>query len=376
MKKILFISHDDSLSGAPMLLMNLMDLINEEKKYSIKIVIKNKVGYLSKEFSKRGDTLIWKQNNKLSFFENFLKRALRSKKRYYKNQNKIQNWIDESDVLISNTITNGDFFKSFDFSKVNKVISYIHELEYVTSIFSNSQDFKYLFSANMNFMVPSKAVALHLINNLNISESKISYLNYYIPSKERVVTQKNNFDADFLIGMVGTLEWRKGIDLLPIIVAFFFKKYPLSNVKFIWKGASQKGVEYEKVLFELKKINKIDKVIFELPSMEMESFYNSIDVLLMCSKEDPYPLVVLEAASFSKPTVCFSNAGGAPEFVQDDAGAIVPFLDIECLVDSLYEFSIDKELSIKKGIVAYKRYSELHHSKNLIKQQFKKSIAV
>lgn len=374
--KILFISHDDSLSGAPILLMNLIDLINEEKKYSIKIVIKNKVGYLSDEFSKRGDTLIWKQIKKLSFFEKILKRALRSKKKYYKNQNEIQNWIDESDVLISNTITNGDFFKSFDISKVNKIISYIHELEYVTSLFSKSQDFKYLFSANMSFMVPSKAVASHLINNLDISESKISYLNYYIPSKERVVKSKNNLDIEFVIGMVGSLEWRKGIDLLPIIVASFFKKHPMSNVKFIWKGAVKKGIEFEKILFELNKIDKIDKVTFELPSMEMENFYNSIDVLLMCSKEDPYPLVVLEAASFRKPTICFSSAGGAPEFVQEDAGAIIPFLDIESMVDNLYKFSVDKEGCLKKGIVAYNRYSELHLSKSLIKEQFRNNIAV
>jgi len=376
MKKILFISHDDSLSGAPILLKNLIDLINEEKKYSIKIVIKNKVGYLSEEFSKRGDTLIWKQNNKLSFLDRILKKVFKFTKQYYKNQNKIQHWIDESDVLISNTITNGDFFKSFDFSKVNKVISYIHELEYVTSIFSNSQDFKYLFSVNMNFMVPSKAVALHLINNLNIQASKISYLNYYIPSKVKVVKPINNLNADFFIGMVGTLEWRKGIDLLPIIVAHFFKIHPLSNVKFMWKGASKKGIEYEKVLFELKKIDKIDKVIFEFPSMEMETFYNTIDVLLMCSKEDPYPLVVLEAAGYRKPTICFSGAGGAPEFVQEDAGATVPYLDIESLVDRLYEFSIDNEKCIMKGLVAYNRYTALHLSKSLIKQQFEKNITV
>lgn len=376
MKKILFISHDDSLSGAPMLLMNLIDLINEEKKYSIKIVIKNKAGYLSEEFSKRVETLIWKQNNKLSFLERILKKVFRSKKKFYKNQNKIQHWIDESDVLISNTITNGDFFKSFDFTKVNKVMSYVHELEYVTSIFSNSEDFKYLFSANMNFMVPSKAVALHLINNLNIPASKISYLNYYIPSKVKEVKPKNNLDSDFFIGMVGTLEWRKGIDLLPIIVAYFFKTHPLSNVKFIWKGASKKGFEYEKVLFELKKIDKIDKVIFESPSMEMETFYNTIDVLLMCSKEDPYPLVVLEAASYRRPTVCFANAGGAPEFVQEDAGAIVPYLDIESLVDRLHEFSIDNDKCIKKGLVAYNRFTELHFSKSLIKQQFEQNITV
>ncbi|MDH6063711.1 hypothetical protein, partial [Umezakia ovalisporum] len=39
--------------------------------------------------------------------------------------------------------------------------------------------------------------------------------------------------------------------------------------------------------------------------------------------------VCLEAASLGKPILCFDKAGGEPEFVEDDCGFIVPYLDLD-----------------------------------------------
>jgi glycosyltransferase involved in cell wall biosynthesis len=38
---------------------------------------------------------------------------------------------------------------------------------------------------------------------------------------------------------------------------------------------------------------------------------------------------MLEAALQGKPIVCFDNSGGAPEFVEQDAGFVVPGFDVE-----------------------------------------------
>ena len=47
--------------------------------------------------------------------------------------------------------------------------------------------------------------------------------------------------------------------------------------------------------------------------------------------EDPFPLVMLEAAALATPTVCFLGNGGAPEFVEEDAGICVPSGNVEAL---------------------------------------------
>ncbi len=51
----------------------------------------------------------------------------------------------------------------------------------------------------------------------------------------------------------------------------------------------------------------------------------------MMSREDPYPIVNLEAAFLGKPLLCFANTGGSPEFIEKDAGFVVPYLNIDAM---------------------------------------------
>ena len=53
------------------------------------------------------------------------------------------------------------------------------------------------------------------------------------------------------------------------------------------------------------------------------------DLLALVSLEDSFPLVGLEAALQGTPTICFQGGGGMPEFVSDDAGFAVAYLDVE-----------------------------------------------
>jgi glycosyltransferase involved in cell wall biosynthesis len=63
----------------------------------------------------------------------------------------------------------------------------------------------------------------------------------------------------------------------------------------------------------------------------------------MLSREDPYPLVMLNAAAFSTLTVCFEGSGGPPEFVGNDAGVTVPYGDILAMARVLNELGEDAE---------------------------------
>ena len=75
----------------------------------------------------------------------------------------------------------------------------------------------------------------------------------------------------------------------------------------------------------------------------------AVDVFAMVSREDPFPLVSLEAAALGKPVLCFAEAGGTPELVEHDAGAIVPYLDLETMADRLLEFASSEQLRVAMG---------------------------
>ena len=74
-----------------------------------------------------------------------------------------------------------------------------------------------------------------------------------------------------------------------------------------------------------------------------------IDLFLSLSREDPYPLVVLEAARYKIPSLCFEESGGAPEFVEKDAGSVIPFLNLNRLSEEIIMYFHNEKLRKEKG---------------------------
>jgi glycosyltransferase involved in cell wall biosynthesis len=72
-------------------------------------------------------------------------------------------------------------------------------------------------------------------------------------------------------------------------------------------------------------------------------------VFALVSWEDPFPLVNLEAASLGKPIVCFDEAGGSKEFVEEDCGFVVPYLDLDAREDRVVELLHNPELRQRMG---------------------------
>ena len=373
LKKILFISHDATLTGAPLLLLRLMDCLRSAGYVCDRIIIKNDFGISTTAFSTKATLLFYNDLPAagaaipINRLRRFLLRRIRNKK-----ERKIQQWIDEADVIFSNTITNGDFLAAFNFNNNQLLISYIHELKMATSFFTNETDIDVVLNKTNIFCVPSNAVSCFLNETFNVPLEKIKRLNYFIPPFYNSDATINSTDtAWFTVGLIGTLDWRKGAELLPLIIDRLNKRYPNQLIHFRWKGVQKKTVEFERMQYELTNMNFQHKVTFEEASPEVWEFYSSINLLLLCSKEDPYPLVVLEAAAFKKPCICFENAGGAPEFIQQDAGTIVSFMDIDAVCNAIFDYSVNKQKCIYHGLNAFARYQELHSNATLIVNQFK-----
>jgi hypothetical protein len=180
LKKILFVSSDASRTGAPILLLNLVALLkNYPLKYSIKIIIKNGFGELIGEFENVCDVLVWRETPvKQSILSRLLKKTLPFINTKNKKNRLVQEWISEADVVISNTITNGDFLNDFDFNAVKLVLSYVHELEIACSHYTNTNDIAVVKRKTNRYLSPSNSIEHHLINNLNIQKEKIYGLPY------------------------------------------------------------------------------------------------------------------------------------------------------------------------------------------------------
>ncbi|MDR7208962.1 glycosyltransferase family 4 protein [Flavobacterium piscis] len=362
--KILFISHDASRTGAPILLLNLAKLILNFNEHEVTFLLKNG-GVLETDFSSIAPTYFLKNKQKRSRLS-FL---FRIKKSIIENHL----FLNSFDLIISNTITNGDILEIIKKTYQGKIISYIHELEIASKTFSNEQNILKLIQNSTRFWVPSSIVNNYLKDKLKIDQHNIFTMPYHIPNYSSEIKLKK-IKKEFIVGGCGTTDWRKGADLLIVIAKQLFLKYPDVSIVFRWAGANS-GIQLDKLNYEIGKSELTNKVFFEFSSSDLNDFYNSIDLLLLPSREDPYPLVILEAAKFNIPSICFDSVCGSKDFILDSSGGIiVPFLDIEGVIQAIINLYNDTEYRNKLGENANFYLNSTHSNDEFVYDIFKELI--
>lgn len=365
-KNILIISHDATRTGAPILLLNLFRAIKED--YNIEFLLK-KGGGLEKDFEKSTPTF-YASFHSTSRLMNKIKCTFFSSVHRYKISK--LNW-KQYDIVISNTITNGDLLPLVRKYYKGKIISYIHELEMATDFFTTKENLTQLLKCTDEYFVPSLVVKKHLVKNLHINATIIHYMPYYTPTLTDRIKSKTTTQT-FIIGSVGTSDWRKSPDLFVIIANIFFKIRPESNVKFIWKGAT-KSIELDRLLYDVKQAELYDKVVFVEASNDTESFFESLNLFILTSREDPYPLVVLEAANSCVPTICFDKAGGAKEFIENSkSGFVSAYLDVDSFVDRIVYYYDNRIVLQDDGNRAKQYLKKTHQNKDFVRVKFQEAV--
>lgn len=166
---------------------------------------------------------------------------------------------------------------------------------------------------------------------------------------------------------MGTNEWRKGFDLLIPLVTLYFQRFPSANVYFVWKGFRQDKHNSFFDLYDHERSVYKNRILL-LPHDEHSIAQMAcFDIHLLLSREDPYPLVVLEAASFGIPTVCFADAGGTPEFVEDDCGFVIPYANLNAMAEKINVLVTDVALRNEMGLNCREKLVSRHDKKEALK---------
>jgi glycosyltransferase involved in cell wall biosynthesis len=364
MQKITLVSHNDSLTGAPRLLINLADLLVEQG-YTVTFVIKHATG--------SGLLSLRKQAFKILVLKNYRHTISGRVANVFQQKYTLQQFIQvlkQSDIVINNTIDNADLLPLYNQYAAGKVISYLHELEGVIDThLPTLEEKRALVQATAHFFVPSTYVKYRVARKLNISAEKISVLNYTLPKSTidnnllKIVKPAN----EFWVGMCGTADMRKGVDVFVKIAATLKQNYPPLSIKLVWLGFE--GDSAKLMEEDIRKLNLQDIIQLLPRTLYPEAFFKKIDVFALTSREDPYPLVVLSAANAAKPIICFEQSGGIIDFITNKCGLSVPFLDIDAFCEKIVYLYNHPEFGQQLGVNAQKKVKEWHQTDEVIVAQ-------
>ena len=108
-------------------------------------------------------------------------------------------------------------------------------------------------------------------------------------------------------------------------------------------------MEEEFLKHDCRGLGAADRVHFVDTQPDPSRLFMALDVFAMVSREDPYPLVTIEVAAMAVPIVCFDQAGGSQELVEEDGGFVVPYLDTLAMADRVLELASAPELRERLG---------------------------
>lgn len=211
------------------------------------------------------------------------------------------------------------------------------------------------------FIVVSDALQETLLQNYGIASNRISKvynginLKKFNPENNSHTLRKewNLSEAVPLIGAIGRMVREKGFEFLINAVPDVVKTVPDATFLIVGEGPLKKELE------DLSKRLKIEKrIVFTGFRNDINDILAAIDVLVMPSLTEGFPMVTLEAMAMSKPIVATDIDGITEQITDGENGILVPPKDHIALSQSILKLIHDKDFSIKLGMSARDRVEQ------------------
>ena len=329
-KPLLFVGHDGIQAGSEVVLLEIIKWFFEHTNREIKVLLLSP-GPMSNFYAEYADTYVlpeYRVDSKDELAE-FLS--------------------NDFEFCYINTVVAGilfDFLEQNNISLNGDVVAHIHEMEKVIN--ENIEGFNKLAHSAKHFISASPATTETLINTFALSSDSVTT----VPAFIRVLDPDlSGLDAlkltareelqlrpeSFVIAGCGTVYWRKGPDLF-LETARKVLENNTADIQFVWIGPGPDLEELSSSLTDEEQKN----ISFVGSKNNANELLAAADLFFMSSREDPFPLVVMEAAQHKVPSICFSETTGITDFIQDDAGVCLPDMNLDRAAELITSLSEDK----------------------------------
>ena len=359
---ILFVSHDAFPSGSQRALLSILEWLKEHSPFSVKVLCLDG-GALLPRFKALADTITmqeltgWSEPTPENWRQQLLEFCGRT-----------------PNLIYANTVVAG---KAYDWlsSLEVPIVTHVYEMEMSIQRYA-AEWIEGVVKHSTHFITPSQAVKDNLVKNYNIDPNKIRVIYEAVSngpvqppkSQEDKVSERKRLGLDtqrsLIMGCGMGMPFRKGADIF-IELGQALQQQGRSDFHLYWIGEfeDQNDPDYAKWIVHKAKLNQNglgNWVTFLGYKENFIEYFQAADIFVLPSREDPFPLVAMEAAKCGLPLICFADAGGTPELVEQDAGIVVPYLDLQYMVEAIIQLIEDKDLRYRLGKRAREKVLKRH----------------
>jgi glycosyltransferase involved in cell wall biosynthesis len=204
------------------------------------------------------------------------------------------------------------------------------------------------------FIVVSNVLRDMMINKRGINTDKVFRIyngieiDKYNPTLEDRVHIRKELGVDediILIGAIGRLVWQKGFEYLIQSIPDVIKVYP--NVKFMIVG---NGKLKEELKAQSSKLKVKDYLIFTGFRNDIKEILSAIDILVIPSLLEGFPMITLEGMAMSKPIIATRIEGITEQITDEETGLLVPSRDADALTKAINRLINDRDLALRLGM--------------------------
>ncbi len=348
---ILLVSHELSLTGAPIALHYAAKTILDNGNYPV--VVSPYDGNLRKEMVSDGiDVIIDPTINGSNFW---LK------------------WAENFDLIIVSTLVQYHSIKQLINSKV-PVLWWIHES-------------KESYTRGADKLIPdqlSKNIHVYCGGGYakeTLKEYRPSYnpgeMLYCVPDYAAEINKDysyklDNIDGKLVFTTIGTVEKRKGQDIFAKAIMAMPKNY-IEKCSFFIIGRSIDESVYKEVLSLEELYPEQVTLINEVSRNEIRDVYSQCDAIICASRDDPMPVFMTECLMLSKIAICSENTGTASLMQDGVNGFIYEDNDYMKLKEKIM-YVIDNYENLEKVKIEGRKTYEMYFTKEAFHSKITKVV--
>lgn len=372
-KRILFVLHEDSQTGAPNALLSFLKYLHTQDKgeFVMDLYVLSYFGGIEKELREISRNF-YIHKKKKTFFGKIAKifsssiHSILKKNKY--------------DLVYGNTIVTLNLLSGLKQHHPSiKTLLYVHESTFLTNIYLEKQKAANQFK-NINYVFAvSKAALTNLVENYNVPPEICSIIYPTIPEESFI--KDFNFEKKFnstelTLVTIGHPNLTKGTDLIPQIAHRLREKNPSLQFKIYIVGILNNNEYLKAIQLDIDKLQLTNFIELVPHTPKPLNYLDIAHIYLIPSREDSFSLMAMHAAKFEKPIIMFKNAVGVSDVLNEDCVFYANYLDINDFVTQIETIINDPTFVKQKTRNALEAYNKnLQASKsNQLHYQTLKSI--